>query len=147
MAGQVNMYHSIIFLLVLDENDNSPTFSEAQYNFTVQENTGQLVQAFVVSAGDIDLDRNGMVTYEIVGGNDEAAFNILGRPFIPWANGLGTMLLTSDSTSGSITRNISVILDFERTQMYVLNISAEDLGTPSNLAFAEVVIDITVSGN
>ena len=84
MARQMNMYHSIIFLLVLDQNDNSPMFSEAQYNFTVQENTGQLVQAFVVSAGDIDLDRNGVVTYEIVGGNDEAAFVILGMPIILW---------------------------------------------------------------
>lgn len=35
-------------------------------------------------------------------------------------------------------------LDFERTEGYVLNVTAVDLGEPSNMAVVEVVIDITV---
>lgn len=62
---------------VLDRNDNTPVFGEDQYAFTVNENTDQLPAGFNVSAIDIDIGRNGMVRYNIIGGNEEETF-ILG---------------------------------------------------------------------
>ncbi len=50
-----------------------------------------------------------------------------------------------DPSSGSITHNESVVLDFEETRLYVLNISAMDAGSPSNIAYVRVNISITVS--
>lgn len=49
-----------------------------------------------------------------------------------------------DPITGVLTLNTSVFLDFERIQIYMLNVSAEDLGQPSNTAFVQVVIEIIV---
>lgn len=64
-------------LVVLDINDNTPSFSEEQYEFSVAENTAQLSD-FIVSANDSDSGMNGMIRYSIIGGNEEDTF-ILGR--------------------------------------------------------------------
>lgn len=50
-----------------------------------------------------------------------------------------------DAMAGSITRNGTVVLDFERTPIYLLNVSAEDSGVPSQVTVIPVVIEITVS--
>lgn len=69
-----------IFFSVLDDNDNSPSFDNASYSFIVAENTAQLV-GLGVSASDIDLGSNMIITYSILGGNDENAF-ILGEQIV-----------------------------------------------------------------
>lgn len=49
-----------------------------------------------------------------------------------------------DPVSGVITRNATVFLDYEMVQNYTLNVSAEDLGDPSNVATALVFIQVLV---
>ena len=54
----------------------------------------------------------------------------------------------ADSMDGSISLNRSAgILDYEVTRMYVLNVSAQDMGYPSNTAFVLVTILVTVSNS
>lgn len=127
---------------MIDRNDNTPTFSQDEYRFSVAENADQ-ISGLNVSASDPDDGRNGMIVYTILEGNEEAAF-VLGKNFpiaVNYCYGVNTCV---DASSGEITRNASVFFDFERTRMYTLNVSAEDMGDPSNLETVLVLIQIIV---
>lgn len=50
----------------------------------------------------------------------------------------------TDPETGSLTRNVTVDFDFERTQDYVLLVSAQDSGDPINEATIPVIINIMV---
>jgi protocadherin Fat 4 len=60
---------------ILDENDNSPTFSPASYSASITEES--LHPDFVtVTATDPDKGSNGIVTYAITGGDTDSLFSI-----------------------------------------------------------------------
>ncbi len=54
-----------VVVLVLDVNDNPPTFTQGSYNFSVRENSPTSTTIGVVSAIDPDSGANGNVTYSI----------------------------------------------------------------------------------
>lgn len=62
--------------IVIDQNDNTPSFLQDEYSFSIAENTGQF-SGLNVSASDPDEGPSGMITYSIVQGNEEGVF-ILG---------------------------------------------------------------------
>ncbi|XP_072446996.1 cadherin-related family member 2 [Chiloscyllium punctatum] len=121
---------------VEDVNDNSPIFSQPVYNASVMEHT---LGAFVtlVKASDKDATEiNNRIIYRIENG------------------GSGTFLIRSVLTNdtipkqyeGNLTVDPAIALDYDKgPKCYSLNVSASDLGTPSNTAYATVrvtVIDV-----
>ena len=66
---------TVLLMIVVDLNDNTPVFSEEAYTFSVPELTETLV-GFAVSANDTDMGLNGLVSYTLLDGNDEGLFNL-----------------------------------------------------------------------
>ncbi|KAL4229872.1 hypothetical protein ACF0H5_010263 [Mactra antiquata] len=52
-----------IYIVVLDENDNQPTFNAASYNTTVSEETEKGSVILKLNATDLDADDNGKISY------------------------------------------------------------------------------------
>ena len=99
-------------IVLQDENDNTPEFTEDSYSAALPENS--IEGAFVVniSASDPDSGTNSEVLYFIVGGDTGNAFQI-------------------DEISGIVTVRNSTSLDFETTQTFFLQIEARDMGATS----------------
>ena len=92
---------------VLDENDSPPEFRERLYKAYVFENAAILSNITVIKADDPDDGINSIVTYDIVGGNEESRFKI-------------------DPTTGQIT--VKGMLDRETADFYELTVLATDSG-------------------
>ncbi len=92
---------------IQDINDNTPKFTKDIYQASISESAQNLMQLLRVSASDVDENKNGLVRYDIVEGNEEKQFSI-------------------DSTSGQVT--LVGKLDYETTPFYSLKIMAEDSG-------------------
>lgn len=65
-----------VTVTVLDENDNSPVFSQAHYNANVTENVPVGTTVTQIMATDADATTNAKLTYSILSGNDNGAFAI-----------------------------------------------------------------------
>ncbi|CAG5115641.1 unnamed protein product, partial [Candidula unifasciata] len=113
---------TIVIVTVLDENDNSPVFSELAYNTSVPENTKEGSVLLKVSANDPDLEQNGQVMYSL-GNNTDGVFEI-------------------NSTTGEITT--SGVFDREKVANYSFLVVASDNGVfgPRN-STSHVFITIT----
>ncbi|CAH0714682.1 unnamed protein product, partial [Brenthis ino] len=97
-----------VYISVLDDNDNSPTFKPGScYTLTVPENNEPEV-IHTVTATDKDIGANGIITYSITSGNNGNKFSI-------------------DATTGKLTAKT---LDRETQFRYDLTISAYDHGSP-----------------
>ena len=59
---------------MLDINDNSPEFTEEQYEVPIEENTDTI--DFSVTATDGDVGTNAEIVYEFINGNTNNAFVI-----------------------------------------------------------------------
>ena len=96
-----------VFITLLDENDCFPEFNESEYHFFVLENskTGSFVGA--TNATDCDIGLNKKVKYSITSGNQDGVFSI-------------------EPSSGII--RVQGLLDFEKKQVYMLQVTAEDFG-------------------
>lgn len=92
---------------VQDINDNPPKFTKDTYQASISESAQNMTQVLRVSASDVDENKNGLVRYDILEGNEEKQFSI-------------------DSTSGQVT--LVGKLDYETTPFYSLKIIAEDSG-------------------
>lgn len=92
---------------IQDINDNPPKFTKDVYQASISESAQNLTQVLRVSASDVDENKNSLVRYDIVEGNEEKQFSI-------------------DSTSGQVT--LVGKLDYETTPFYSLKIIAEDSG-------------------
>lgn len=97
-----------VVLMVLDINDNSPVFAQAQYKVEIHENTLTGTDIIQVCAADGDEGTNGQVRYGIVDGNANQEFRI-------------------DSVTGAIT--VAKPLDREKTPTYFLTVQATDRGS------------------
>ncbi|KAL4230607.1 Protocadherin Fat 4 [Mactra antiquata] len=91
-----------------DENDNSPIFKQPVYKITKFENEAILSNITVVAADDIDDGINSIVTYNIIGGNDDGRFMIM-------------------PTTGQIS--LLNKLDRETEDFYEITVLATDSGT------------------
>ncbi|GIY81481.1 protein dachsous [Caerostris extrusa] len=102
-------YATLIVRLV-DQNDNSPSFSQEHYVSSVWEGNNKGTFVTQVTASDDDQNGTGVIVYHIVEGNHDNAF-IIDPPF-----------------SGIVKTNI--VLDREIRDTYHLTIIATDDGTP-----------------
>lgn len=111
-----------VFITLLDENDCFPEFNESEYKFLVRENskTGLFVGA--TNATDCDIGLNKKVKYSITSGNQDGAFRI-------------------EPSSGII--RVQGFLDFEKKQVYMLQVTAEDFGEIPEDNTVWVQIDIS----
>ncbi|XP_016096583.1 protocadherin Fat 4-like [Sinocyclocheilus grahami] len=92
---------------IQDINDNPPKFTKDIYQASISESAQNMTQLLRVSASDVDENKNGLIRYDIMEGNEEKQFSI-------------------DSTSGQVT--LVGKLDYETTPFYSLKIMAEDSG-------------------
>uniref|UniRef100_A0A3B5RCH3 Protocadherin Fat 4 n=1 Tax=Xiphophorus maculatus TaxID=8083 RepID=A0A3B5RCH3_XIPMA len=93
---------------IQDINDNPPKFTKDVYQASISESAQNMTQLLRVSASDVDENKNGLVHYHIIEGNEEHQFMI-------------------DGSSGQVT--LVGKLDYETTSSYSLKIIAADAGT------------------
>ena len=111
-----------VVIAINDTNDNSPTFTKANFLYTVSENmkAGEHVGNENLQAVDEDQGKNGEIIYSF-----PKTFNASSIPFIVL-------------TSGEIRTN--QILDREKMSRYDFPVIATDRGTPSRTGSANVTI-------
>lgn len=98
-----------VHIIVLDENDNVPQFSQKRYVVAVREDVRPHSEILRISASDDDKDGNAAVHYNIISGNSRGQFAI-------------------DSITGEI--QVVAPLDFETEREYTLRLRAQDNGRP-----------------
>ncbi|XP_046545181.1 protocadherin Fat 4-like [Haliotis rubra] len=112
-----------VFVSITDENDNSPAFVQNPYTPSVAEDASPGTAVVTVAATDADAGSNGDVVY-----------------FISTGNSLGHF--TVDSVTGVVS--VQASLDRESLSSYVLEVRAQDKGTPTSLTGTSTV-SITVT--
>ncbi|XP_073940810.1 cadherin EGF LAG seven-pass G-type receptor 1 isoform X2 [Castor canadensis] len=100
---------AIVHIVVEDENDNYPQFSEKRYVVQVPEDVAVNTAVLRVQATDRDQGQNAAIHYSIVSGNLKGQFYL-------------------HSLSGSL--DVINPLDFEAIREYTLRIKAQDGGRP-----------------
>uniref|UniRef100_A0A673U7R4 Cadherin EGF LAG seven-pass G-type receptor 1 n=1 Tax=Suricata suricatta TaxID=37032 RepID=A0A673U7R4_SURSU len=98
-----------VHIVVEDENDNYPQFSEKRYVVQVPEDVAVNTAVLRVQASDRDQGQNAAIHYSIVSGNLKGQFYL-------------------HSLSGSL--DVINPLDFEAIREYTLRIKAQDGGRP-----------------
>lgn len=99
-----------ITIVVLDENDNAPEFTQSSSEVSVLETSPTGTELMRFRASDADQGVNSQVVFSISAGNRRDTFHI-------------------DSITGSLY--LHKPLDYEDITSYTLNITASDCGTPS----------------
>lgn len=92
---------------ILDENDHAPVFTELQHEIEVTECLVIGEEITTVHATDVDIGRNGLLTYSISHGNVNGAFRM-------------------DPDTGVVV--VAKLLDHETRSSYLLNITVSDQG-------------------
>ncbi|KAM8848055.1 LOW QUALITY PROTEIN: protocadherin alpha-8-like [Synchiropus picturatus] len=113
-----------VTVIVLDSNDNRPTFSQEVYQIEVKENLPLGTSIYKLNARDLDEGVNGEFTYNfanILGQGDHNAFK-LGR------------------LSGEIVLNGT--LDYEANKDFELDVEVSDKGTPPMKGECRVIIKV-----
>ncbi|XP_019620041.1 PREDICTED: protocadherin Fat 4-like [Branchiostoma belcheri] len=115
---------STVTITLLDENDNSPTFTADTYEAAVPENAAPGVFVTQVTATDRDSGTNGEIIYSIV-----------------FASSDGKDKFSISPSDGNIT--VSGRLDADTVESYVVVVMAADQGTASRVSTAIVNINVT----
>ncbi|XP_054647395.1 protocadherin Fat 4 isoform X2 [Dunckerocampus dactyliophorus] len=97
-----------VTMLVLDVNDNTPSFSQNIYDIEIEENTLTGTDVIQVFASDADEGTNGQIRFSILGGNTNGDFRI-------------------DSVTGLVS--VAKQLDREAQSSYSLTVQASDRGS------------------
>jgi protocadherin-16/23 len=66
-----------VLVTVVDANDNDPSFTRDNYEFSVEENLARGAQVGKVAATDADLDVNAAVRYSLIPSNTSFQINPL----------------------------------------------------------------------
>ncbi|XP_062916699.1 protocadherin-11 X-linked [Mobula hypostoma] len=111
--------NATVILTVLDQNDNSPSFTHSEYNFYVPENLPMYGTVGLITVTDADAGGNAAVSLSIL--NDKGYFII-------------------DPTSGVIKPNIT--FDREQQSSYTFQVKAVDGGRPQRTSVARVTINV-----
>lgn len=75
ISDNCHCYHlCLLYVAVLDINDNNPQFSEDVYEFSIPENTATV--ELPITASDEDEGTNREILYEIINGSTNSAFLI-----------------------------------------------------------------------
>ena len=107
-----------VLVSLLDNNDNTPQFSKAVYNFMVFENEPSGTFVGNVTANDLDSSENGLFLFSIVNSGG----------------------FTVNSTTGDITTLNA--FDREAKERYTFLVTATDMGIPPNTATSLVTVTI-----
>ncbi|CAG0913257.1 unnamed protein product [Notodromas monacha] len=110
-----------VLVHIVDVNDNAPQFPRLRYKANVHENAEAGTKLLEVSADDDDEGRNGRVSYSLVAGNEDNAFQL-------------------DSDSGSLSLRSRV--DRETRNVYELTVEARDDGNPRLSSSALVRVNV-----
>ncbi|GCB72987.1 hypothetical protein scyTo_0006570, partial [Scyliorhinus torazame] len=94
-----------VTITVMDVNDNRPEFTQKEYFIRLNEDAAVGTSVLTVTA--VDRDENGVVTYQITGGNTRNRFSI-----------------STQGGTGFIT--LALPLDYKQERRYVLTITASD---------------------
>ena len=111
-----------INILIVDKNDNTPVFFDNIFYISVPEDSTIDTDVFQLVAEDQDTGSNAEITFSIVSGNLNYAFDI-------------------DNDSGYVTVNDT--LDYEEQSSYTLTIVATDNGTPRLSSMAQLIVTVT----
>uniref|UniRef100_A0A6Q2WSU8 Cadherin domain-containing protein n=1 Tax=Esox lucius TaxID=8010 RepID=A0A6Q2WSU8_ESOLU len=141
-------------VLVIDANDNTPTFGEVSYSVKVFTDMQPGETVLQLTALDADEGLNGLVTYEILAGaqGDFIINNRTGRititPGIALSVGRSYALTVKATDSApEVQRSIGLLLlgkplDRETTDQYRLIVTASD-GNPGGTSTTTVIIVVT----
>ncbi|XP_037833447.1 protocadherin alpha-8-like, partial [Kryptolebias marmoratus] len=113
-----------ISVIVLDINDNRPTFVQDMYQISIKENLPPGTVILFMNATDPDEGDNGKIEYSLA---KTLRKNI-------------NVLFELDRLSGEI--KVKGLLDFEENDVYKLDIEASDKGTPPLTGECRVTIKI-----
>ncbi|XP_035983146.1 protocadherin alpha-7-like [Fundulus heteroclitus] len=113
-----------VTITVLDSNDNQPIFNQEVYSVTLPENVNVDRIVITVNATDLDDGLNGEVEYFFGGELDPQIHEIF----------------SLDKVSGEIRTKGDI--DFEKAEVYKLEIHASDKGTPPLGADCTVLIKV-----
>ncbi|XP_010132124.1 PREDICTED: protocadherin Fat 4-like [Buceros rhinoceros silvestris] len=102
--------NSTINILLLDENDNSPTFRGTPYKQDIFINMTAGMSILQVAAADPDEGTNGEISFVLAGGNEDGYFQL-------------------DESTGQITLKTVIPLGVNQLKNFVLWITAIDGGT------------------
>ncbi|XP_048400520.2 protocadherin-11 X-linked isoform X2 [Stegostoma tigrinum] len=111
--------NATVVVTVLDQNDNSPSFTHSEYNFYVPENLPMYGTVGLITVTDADAGDNAAVSLSIL--NNKGYFII-------------------DPTSGVIKPNIT--FDREQQSSYTFQVMAVDGGRPQRSSVARVTINV-----
>ncbi|KAM9860155.1 cadherin EGF LAG seven-pass G-type receptor 2 [Aulostomus maculatus] len=117
-----------VYIVVEDDNDNAPQFSEKRYVVQVPEDMAPNAEILQVTATDQDRGSNAMVHFSIMSGNTRGQFYI-------------------DAQTGQM--DLVSHLDYEANKEYTLRIRAQDGGRPplSNISGLVTVQVLDVNDN
>ncbi|PKU40343.1 protocadherin fat 4-like [Limosa lapponica baueri] len=101
--------HSTINILLLDENDNSPTFRDTPYRQDIFTNMTAGMSILQVAATDPDDGINGEISFILAGGNEDEYFGL-------------------DTSTGQISLKRVIPLGVNQLKNFVLWITATDGG-------------------
>ncbi|XP_053497127.1 protocadherin alpha-8-like [Ictalurus furcatus] len=118
-SGSIN-----ISVIVLDENDNRPKFSQEHYSVTIEENAQVGALVFRVIATDLDEGSNGNITFSFVKNLEKKVYNTF----------------ELDKNTGDVT--VKGDIDFETTDTFRAIITASDKGQPPKTSNCRVVIKV-----
>lgn len=114
--------YSEIKIMLRDENDNAPRFTQQQYSAAVWEGNSKGTFVIQVTAFDEDQGANARILYHIVDGNHDNAFVI------------------EPAFSGTVKTNI--VLDREIRDLYQLKVIATDEGVPQMTGTTTIRVQI-----
>ncbi|XP_054872459.1 protocadherin alpha-8-like isoform X32 [Amphiprion ocellaris] len=113
-----------VSIIVLDSNDNRPTFSQEIYQIEIQEKVPIGTTVTRMHAIDPDEDSNGEIEYSLSKTLARKVYEIF----------------ELDSLTGQIT--LKTALDFEDSEIYRLDVQASDKGQPPLTGRCRVIIKV-----
>ncbi|XP_077464624.1 protocadherin alpha-8-like isoform X16 [Stigmatopora argus] len=113
-----------VSVIVLDSNDNAPHFLQEVYSVSLSENVKMGAKVVRVEATDLDEGLNGEVEYHFGGELDSAIYE----------------MFSLDKNTGEII--VKGQLDYEKADVYKLDIHATDKGQPPTSSDCRVIIKI-----
>ncbi|XP_055000049.1 protocadherin alpha-8 isoform X9 [Sorex araneus] len=113
-----------LLIIVLDNNDNAPSFEQSEYEVRIFENSDNGTVVIRLNASDPDEGANGEISY---------SFNSLVSSVI-------VDQFKIDSNTGEI--KIRKKLDFENVKSYKIRIDASDKGNPTMVGHCTVLVKV-----
>ena len=110
-----------VSVAILDRNDVAPSFSLPNYTVAWREDTAVGSTVLTVVASDSDLEAGGRVEYSVSANNDSLYFSVNG-------------------TNGDVT--LEQMFDREGQDLFMFEVIAQDLGTPSLTGSVVVVVAV-----